>query len=121
MPLQINHTFSSFYSFEGQVEYEQVFDNFNVQQRYFNNYFLTLINTFASQLTFAIRYESTNNRFDVSERKDWITFESGLRISQGNTVVASYGRERGGQVCSNGVCRYIQPFEGFRFSLITNI
>jgi hypothetical protein len=121
LPLQINHTFSSIYSFEGQVEYEQVFDNFNVQQKYFNNFLLTLINTFASRLTISIRYESTNNRFDVSERTDWITFETGFRITQGNTVVASYGRERGGQVCSNGVCRYIQPFEGFRFSLITNI
>jgi hypothetical protein len=121
VPAQINHTFSSFYSIEGQVEYEKVYDNFNERQTHYNNYLFTVINTFVSQLTLTFRYEITNNEFDVSERKDWFTIESGFRINQGNTVVASYGRERGGQVCSNGVCRYIQPFEGFRFSLITNI
>lgn len=120
-PAQVNHTFSNFYSFEGQIEYEKVFDNFNEQQTHYNNYLFTFINTFESQLTFTLRYEVTNNKYDVSGRKNWFTIEAGLRITQGNTVVASYGRERGGQVCSNGVCRYIQPFEGFRFSLITNI
>jgi len=119
--LQISHSVSSLYSFEGQVEYESVYDNFNGEQKNYNNYLITLINTIESQYTFTVRYEWTNNRFDVSDRIDWITFESGLRITQANTVVASYGRERGGQVCSNGVCRYIQPFEGFRFSLLTNI
>lgn len=121
IPVQFNHNLSSFYSIELQGKYEKVFDNFNFQQMYYNNFLFTLINTFDSRFTFTLRYEITSNRFDVSERKDWFTIESGIRISQGNIVVASYGRERGGQVCSNGVCRYIQPFEGFRFSLLTNI
>lgn len=121
IPVQFNHSFSSFYSLDFHLEYENVFDNFNVQQESYNNYLITLINAFNSIATLTLRYELTNNRFDVSEKRNWFTIESGIRIIQEVTVVASYGRERGGQVCSNGVCRYIQPFEGFRFSVIASI
>lgn len=121
IPVQFNHSFSSFYSLDFQLEYENVFDNFNTQQESYNNYLITLINAFNSMATLTLRYELTNNRFDVSERRNWFTIESGIRIIQEVTVIASYGRERGGQVCSNGVCRYIQPFEGFRFSVIASI
>ena len=121
LPIQLNHTLNNYYAVEFQGEFEKVFDNYNEKQKHFSNFLFTLINTFNSQFTLTARYEFTNNKFEVSGKQDWFTIESGLRITQGNTLIASYGKERGGQVCSNGVCRYIQPFEGFRFSLITNI
>lgn len=121
LPIQINHSLSNFYAVEFQGEFEKVFDNYNEKQKHFSNFLFTLINTFSSQFTLTARFEFTNNKFEVSGKQDWFTIETGLRITQGNILLASYGKERGGQVCSNGVCRYIQPFEGFRFSIITNI
>jgi hypothetical protein len=121
IPIQINQTVSSFYSFEAEIEYEKVFDNFNVSQMDYHNILFTLTNVFFSQGTLTLRYELTNNEYDVSEKMDWFTIEAGIRIFEKNTLVVSYGSEKGGQVCSNGVCRYLQPFEGFRFSLLINI
>jgi hypothetical protein len=87
----------------------------------YHNILFTLTNVFFSQGTLTLRYELTNNEYDVSEKMDWFTIEAGIRIFEKNTLVVSYGSEKGGQVCSNGVCRYLQPFEGFRFSLLINI
>ncbi|MGH2575556.1 MAG: DUF6029 family protein, partial [Ignavibacteria bacterium] len=32
----------------------------------------------------------------------------------------SYGAERGGLKCSSGICRYVNPFNGFRLTVINN-
>jgi len=118
---QINNSLSKVYSFEGQVEIEKVFDNYNANQHNYYNTLFTLINSFWSKITFSLRYEFTNNNYDLSRRKSWFTIESSFRLNSTNTVTLAYGQDRGGQVCTNGVCRYIQPFEGFRFSIISNI
>ena len=119
-PFQIKHTFNDSYSFEIEYEYESVYDNYNNQSRYYNQ-LISFINSFFSKFTITVRYEFTNNHYDLSGRRNWETIECGLRINQNHSVTISYGKERGGQICSNGVCRYLQPFEGFRFNLISNI
>ncbi|NJO92506.1 MAG: hypothetical protein HC831_28685, partial [Chloroflexia bacterium] len=85
------------------------------------NEFISVVNSFFSVLNVNLRYEFTSNNYEVSGRKDWFTIETGYRINQNNNVSFSYGRERGGQTCSNGVCRYIQPFSGFKLTLLSNI
>jgi Family of unknown function (DUF6029) len=114
---QFNHNFSSLLQFE----FEAVNDNFNSEQEKFNNQFISLITSLYSKASIAVRYEFTNNDFDPSGRKDWLAAEIGYRITGANLITASYGRERGGQVCSNGICRYILPFKGFRLTLQTSI
>ncbi|MGE5860283.1 MAG: DUF6029 family protein, partial [Ignavibacteria bacterium] len=79
------------------------------------------INSFFLKLTATIRFEYTTSEIDASERKNWITGELGYRFGQSHVITASYGRERGGLICSNGVCKYIQPFEGFRLSVLSQI
>ncbi|MGE5811261.1 MAG: DUF6029 family protein, partial [Ignavibacteria bacterium] len=78
-------------------------------------------NSFFLKLTATIRFEYTTSEIDVSERKNWITGELGYRFGQTHVITASYGRERGGLICSNGICKYIQAFEGFRFSVLSQI
>ena len=49
----------------------------------------------------------------------WINFESSYNLNQNYRLSISYGSKRGGVYCSNGICRYIQPFEnGFNFEVI---
>ena len=49
----------------------------------------------------------------------WINFESSYNFNQNYRLSISYGSKRGGVYCSNGICRYIQPFEnGFNFEVI---
>ncbi|MCW8849495.1 MAG: DUF6029 family protein, partial [Melioribacteraceae bacterium] len=121
IPIQFQHPFSTHFSAVIQYEFENVEDNFNTGQEIFYNQFISILSSIYSKLTFAIRYEFTNNKFEVSKRKDWFLTEIGYRISGTNLVTASYGRERGGQICTNGICRYIQPFKGFRVTLQTSL
>ncbi len=121
IPMQFQHPFTNYLSSTFQYEFETVNDNFNTGQEIYNNHFVTLIASIYNKLTFSVRYEFTTNNFDPSNRKNWLVGELGYRISGSNLVTLSYGRERGGQICSNGICRYILPFKGFRFSLQTNI
>ena len=120
IPLQVKQTVNEFYSFEVEYQYESVFDSYNTQTDYYNQLF-SITNSFESKLTVALRYEFSDNRYDVSGKRNWVTIELGYRINQSHSATISYGTERGGQICSNGVCRYLQPFEGFRFSLLSNI
>ncbi len=50
----------------------------------------------------------------------WANLEVVINLNQNNRLAISYGSLRGGVYCSNGVCRYIQPFEnGFKFGLVS--
>ena len=49
----------------------------------------------------------------------WINLESSYNLTQNYRLSISYGSKRGGVYCSNGICRYIQPFEnGLNFEVI---
>ncbi len=121
VPLQFQYPFSSNLSALFQYEFENVDDNYNIGQTNYNNHYFSVLTSIYRKATFAIRYELTTNNFDLSERTDWLVGELGYRISGANLVTISYGRERGGQVCSNGICRYLLPFKGLRFTLQTNL
>ena len=43
-----------------------------------------------------------------------------LRIRSRQHIEIGYGEERGGLSCTNGMCRFVQPFKGFRLAM-TNI
>lgn len=49
--------------------------------------------------------------------QNWISGELSLKPLDGLWVRASYGKEKGGVRCTGGVCRVLNPFEGFRMTL----
>lgn len=119
LPGEAKHKFSDNIAGEIKYQYEIMNDSYNVNQETFGNQFMALLVSIKQRLSIALRTEYTSNRYDVSGRDFWAAGEIGYRISQGNRVQISYGRERGGLVCTNGVCRYLLPFKGFRFSFQT--
>jgi len=121
IPVQIQNVFSGNYSLTFQSEHERVSEEFNGTTDKFFNHLITIINSFYSNLTATIRFEYTTSDKDVSGRKNWLSGEIGYRLMQSHVITASYGKERGGLACSNGVCRYIQPFEGFRLAILSQI
>ncbi|MFH1010622.1 MAG: DUF6029 family protein [bacterium] len=63
---------------------------------------------------------------DESLRKkegiSWPSAEAAYSFGEGrHHAILFYGRERGGLRCSNGFCRRVQPFEGFRFILESSL
>lgn len=121
IPLQIQHVFSGNYSLTFQSEHEWVGEEFKETTDKFFNHLITVINSFYSNLTATIRFEYTTSDKDVSGRKNWLSGEIGYRLMQSHVITVSYGNERGGLACSNGVCRYIQPFEGLRLAILSQI
>ena len=121
IPIQFQHPFADFLSTIIQYEFENVNDNFNTGKENYYNQYISILTSIYSKITFAIRYEFTNNKFEVSGREDWFLTELGYRISGTNLATISYGQERGGQICTNGICRYILPFKGLRFTLQTSL
>jgi hypothetical protein len=49
--------------------------------------------------------------------KHWVSGEISVKPLDGLWVRASYGKEKGGVRCTGGVCRILNPYEGFRLSL----
>jgi hypothetical protein len=104
-----------------QAEYESVSDNYNVSRENFQNFLLGLTFSRLPGLSLGVRCEFTTNPVDPAGRKSWFAGEVGYRLGSANTIILTVGQERGGQVCSNGVCRYIQPFSGLRLAMQSNL
>jgi len=121
IPFHLKHSINSWLAFETDYQIEFVNDNYNTAQPEFSNHLINLIAIISQNMTLSFRYEITTNRYETSGRRVWPSIEVGWRINQNISTVVSYGKDRGGQICSNGVCRFILPFEGVRFLLLTNL
>ncbi len=121
IPIQIQYALGGEYSLIVQTENEFAYDSYNTKNEKYYTQLLTLIFTRSPDLSVTARYEHTTDRADPSGRRDWLVGEVGYSFGQSHTMTVSYGKERGGQVCSNGVCQYQLPFEGVRFSLRSQI
>jgi hypothetical protein len=88
--------------------------------------------------TLSVDYSNTDERIVIAnDRKNnaiekaldtlwdtsltWANFEMVFNVNQKTRLSLSYGSQRGGVFCSNGVCRYIQPFEnGYKLGIISS-
>ncbi|MDP1675555.1 MAG: DUF6029 family protein [Bacteroidota bacterium] len=121
IPLQLQYSLTQEYSIIVQTENEFAYDSYNTSNEHYYTQLLTIIFTRSPNISIATRYEHTTNTADPSNRQDWLVGEVGYTFGQSHTTTISYGKERGGQICSNGVCQYQLPFEGIRFSLRSQI
>ena len=63
-----------------------------------------------------------SNWEDISEILDsryWASAQIKYPLFEHSDIILFGGKEAGGKVCRNGVCRYVAPFEGLRFELNT--
>jgi hypothetical protein len=72
-------------------------------------------------------YLSISGRWEIrdkevlleSEGTAWKVAEIRWDISDSHTLHASAGSEKGGLICTGGVCRIEEPFEGFKINLLS--
>lgn len=55
----------------------------------------------------------------VMDSRYWLNMEAKYRLYDHTEIVIFAGKEAGGKVCRNGVCRYTAPFSGLRVELNT--
>lgn len=68
--------------------------------------------------TWSATLEWSDSPTEVKE--SWVWIEWGIRLGTLGQLTLAGGSLRGGQVCSGGVCKLVDPFEGGRIELLTN-
>lgn len=119
IPLEVQKSWSENFSSKFISESQWVYE-YPQTEKFFNQLFAVSLN-FYSKISLGFRYELTTNKFETGGRKNWLLLEGGYRFGTNHTLILSYGKERGGTVCSNGICRQVLPFDGFRLLLTSNI
>jgi len=117
IPLEFKYSFNPVYTVTFIGEQQWVHNSFRTSReadQNFTNQFLSFTFSRSPNLNVTFNTESTNDDEEPTGKKFWWLSEISFKINQSNTILVSYGSERGGLRCSNGICRFVQPFEGFR-------
>ncbi len=72
----------------------------------------------APSMSWGLAVEWTDDDRESEQR--WIWGEWNLQLGRNHQLILGGGRMRGGQICSGGVCKLVDPFEGGRIELLTN-
>lgn len=120
-PVEIIYDFTKIYSIKLQAEQQWVYKSLNSEsnKRFYNEY-ISLSVSRSPNLILNGTVEFSTDEEDPSGKKVWCTGEITYKISSANNITLSYGSERGGLKCSSGICRYVNPFNGFRLTVINN-
>ena len=89
------------------------------EDKNYTNQYLALSLQRSPNVTLTFSSEFTSDDEEPSGKNSWFLGEATYQINQSNTVGVSYGTERGGLKCTNGICRYVNPFSGFRLTVAT--
>ncbi len=128
IPIRIEHMLNDEYSVGVSLESQFYHDSFSrVSPEYFNEY-VSVTLARAAQWSTTVRLEYTTDESDVgpdaglvSGKNFWRTIEFAYRLGNDHIATISYGTERGGLVCTSGICREILPFNGVRISLLSQL
>ncbi len=111
-------------SFLGIFEHQWEYDAARItEDKRILNELLTLqysfnpIITFGGIMDLAVQYDGVPYHIEDS----WFQAFASVRIGQSNTVLVSYGAERGGLNCTGGICRVVPAFKGLRVSMTTQM
>jgi len=83
------------------------------------NYAAQFSLSYAPNLSMGIIYEYTTDPGELF--KDWIGYIVSYQYSQNHLISMFYGKRRGGNICTAGICYQVLPFEGFELRLTSNL
>jgi hypothetical protein len=131
IPLSLTYAINNKYSVELKFEYQEL-EQGSLRETNDGNTFMSVVGKpmrynnvislgFASSPKWSVTYFQDNTSIDEKSFKaeQWTYWELLYRINQNMIFTYFDGSLKGGLVCSNGVCRYKQPFEeGQKISFI---
>jgi hypothetical protein len=127
IPVEITYDFGKIYSVKLIAEQQWSYKSLRSSgQNNFYNEYLSLSVSRSPDIILNANLELSNDKEDPSRYNPdgkivaWASGEVTYKISSANSVTLSYGSERGGLKCSSGICRYVNPFKGFRLTIINN-
>ena len=150
IPSQFTYLFNNHYSLDFVFEYQEmrkgvesrnvstIFNSNFPKNKQFNRFIgIGLGKSPKWSVSLNIDYSNTDEHIVIENGRDnniieknlgsildtsftWSSFGMVYNINQNYQLSLTYGSMRGGVLCSNGVCRYVQPFEnGFKIGLVS--
>lgn len=119
IPLEFRYSFTNKYSLTFINETQWASNTIRIGDKNFMNQYNSMTFSSSPELNFTVTSEFTNDDEEPTGKSSWFTADVSYRLNESNTFGVSYGSERGGLKCTNGICRFVQPFEGFRVLIST--
>jgi hypothetical protein len=117
IPVEVKYVINKEYAVKLNFEQQWAHSSIRINQKSFMNQYVSVNLTKSPQLSFSANAEFTNDEEEPTGKKFWAQGEVLYHLNQENTIIVSYGSERGGLKCTNGICRFVNPFEGFRLTV----
>jgi hypothetical protein len=117
IPSEFRYTFTKNYTLKVGFENQFIFNSAMTTKKDFMNQLLSLSVSKSPDLSATVNYEWTTSEDEPTGKKAWLLGEVSYKLNTTNSVTVSYGTERGGIRCTNGICRYVRPFEGLRLTV----
>jgi hypothetical protein len=118
VPFAVQYTLGAFV-WKLDVERQWVYEEKNPAQPRFFNQLMSLGLSHSPDYAVTVRYEFTSDKGTVDGRKNWAALDFAFRLSNNHRITLTAGQDRGGQICANGVCRVVNPYRGFRASIVS--
>jgi hypothetical protein len=80
---------------------------------------LSLFYSFANEFTLTLSGEKRTKEIKESPETEWLLGELIWEVSQNHNLTVRVGSEKGGIVCSGGVCRLEPNFDGVKLTLLS--
>jgi hypothetical protein len=118
IPLEMRYTVKKDYTLK--FLFENQWANYSLRNpdyQNFANQFVAISLSKSPNFSFTLSSEFTSDEFEPTGKKSWVEAEVSYNINSSNVIITSYGSERGGLKCTSGICRYVNPFNGFRLTI----
>lgn len=117
IPVEVKYSLSSRNTLTFIAEQQWANNSIRIGEKTYMNHFLSLTFSRSPNINLTLNAEFTDDGEEPTGKKFWWLTEASYKINESSTALVSYGSERGGLRCSNGICRFVKPFEGFRFGV----
>lgn len=121
IPIRVEYAVGEGYSAAADLEMQRVHDSQLIVKPEYETVFLALTLTRAPHWALTTRLETTTSENEPSGKKFWAAGEITYRLGNAHTLSVSYGTERGGLICASGICRQVNPFNGLRMTIVTQL
>lgn len=119
VPLSAQYTVMEGWALKFVMERQWVFEEKNPAQPRYYNHLLSLGISKSPDYSVTLRYEFTSDHATVDSKRNWTTLDLSFHLGANHLITLTAGGNRGGLVCANGVCRTVNPFLGFRASVLS--
>lgn len=117
IPVEIRYSLTKDYTLKMIFENQWTHNTTHATTPDYTSQFVALSLSKSPELTMTVNSEFTSDKDDPTGKTNWLSGEVSYKVTPTNILTVSYGSEKGGLKCTNGICRYVYPFNGLRLTL----